>query len=114
MKNGNSYTRGSSHFLEITKKKIWSIPDNAMLVTADVVGLHPSIPPSAGLNSLKKALESRVNKQIPTSESIKMTKFVISNNYFEFSEKVFRQISETATGTKFAPTSKIKIKAATY
>ena len=32
-----------------------------------------------------------------------MAKFVLSNNYFEFSKKVFQQISGTAIGTKFAP-----------
>ena len=71
-----------------------------MLVTTDVVGLYPSIPHSAGLNSLKKAFENRVNKQKPTSDLVKMAKFVLSNNYFEFSEKVFQQISGTAIGTK--------------
>ena len=74
-----------------------------MLVTADVVGLCPSIPHSADLNSFKKNLENRVNKQIPTSDLVKMSKFVLSNNYFEFSEKVFQQISGTAIGTKFVP-----------
>ena len=54
MRNCNSYIRDSSHFLEKIKN-IRSIPDNAMLVTADVVGLYPSIPHSAGLNSLKKS-----------------------------------------------------------
>ena len=51
-----------------------------MLVTADVVGLYPSIPKSAGVNPLKKGLENRVNKEIPTSNLVKITKF--SNNYF--------------------------------
>ena len=32
-----------------------------------------------------------------------MAEFVLKNNYFEFSEKVCRQISGTAIGTKFAP-----------
>ena len=32
-----------------------------------------------------------------------MAKFVLSNNYFEFSEKVFQQISGMPIGTKFAP-----------
>ena len=74
-----------------------------MLVTADVVVLYPSIPHSSGLNSLRKGLEKRVNKQIPTNDLVKMTKLVLSNNYFEFSEKVFQQILGTAIGTKFAP-----------
>ena len=74
-----------------------------MLVTADVVGLCLSIPHSAGLNSLEKVLEKHFNKQIPTSDSVKMAKLVLSNNYFKFSEKVFQQISGTAIGTKFVP-----------
>ena len=102
MKNGKSYIRDSSHFLEKIKN-ISSIPDNALLVTADVVGLYPSIPHSAGLNSLKRAFEKRINKQIPTSDLVKMAEFVLTNNYFEFSEKIYQQISGTAIGTKFAP-----------
>ena len=83
-----------------------------MLVTADVVGLYPSISHSAGLNSLKKVLQGKVNKPIRTNELLKMTEFVLSNNYFEFSKKVFEQISRAAIGTKFAPICKIKIRLA--
>ena len=74
-----------------------------MLVTADVVKSYPSIPYSSGLNYLKKTLQNRVNKEIPTSYLVKMAKFVLSCNYFEFSEKSFQQISGTAIDTKFAP-----------
>ena len=63
MRNGNSYITDSSHFHEKIKN-IRSKLDNAMLVIADVMRLYPSIPHSAGLNSLKDALESRVHKQI--------------------------------------------------
>ena len=64
MRNGNSYIRDSSHFLE-TIKNIHSIPDNAMLVAADVVVLYPIIPHSAGLNSLKKPLKTQlINKYL--------------------------------------------------
>ena len=91
MRNGNSYIRDLSYFLERIKN-IRSIPYNAMLVTTDVVRLYPSIPHSAGLNSLKKPLENRINKQIPTSDLVKITKFVLSDNYFEFSEKVAANI----------------------
>ena len=100
MQNGNSYTRDSYHFLERIKN-FHTIPDNAMLVTADVMGLYPSSPHSADLNSLKKAIEKHFKKQIPTSDLVKIAKFVLSNNYFEFSEKVFQQILGTAVGTKF-------------
>ena len=74
-----------------------------MLVTADVVGLYPSIPHEAGLSALKKALESRSVKKIPTENLIKMAEFVLKNNLFEFNNKMFQQISGTAIGTNFAP-----------
>ena len=51
---------------------------------------------------MKKALEKQVDKQIPTSDLVKTAKFVLSNNYFEFSKKVFQEISGTAIDTKFA------------
>ena len=59
-----------------------------MLVTADAVGLYPSIPFSVSL---------------PTSDLVKLAEFVFSNNSFEFSEKLFQQISGTAISTKFVP-----------
>ena len=79
IRNGNSYIRDSR--LEKIKS-IRPLPDNAKLVTPDVMGLYTSIPHSAGLNSLKKALENRVNKQRHISDLVKMVRFVLSNNYF--------------------------------
>ena len=74
------------------------------MVTADVVGLYPSIPHEAGLNALKEALDNRENKTINTEDLIKMASFVLKNNLFEFNGKVKQQVSGTAIGTKFAPT----------
>ena len=37
-------------------KRIGSVPENTILVTADVVGLYPSIPHDVGLKALKQAL----------------------------------------------------------
>ena len=62
MKNGNTYIRDSSHSLERIKN-IRSTPDNAMLITADVVGLHPNIPHSVGLNYLKKPLKTELTNK---------------------------------------------------
>ena len=73
------------------------------MVTADVVGLYPSIPHDTGLEALRKPLDNRKNKKISTDDLTKMGKFVLKNNYFEFNGKVKEQISGTAIGTKFAP-----------
>ena len=34
---------------------------------------------------------------------VKMAEFVLKNNYFQFSDKVYQKISGIAIGTKFAP-----------
>ena len=46
---GKSYIRDSGHFLEKIKTII-TLPENAILVTADVAGLYPSISHQSGLS----------------------------------------------------------------
>ena len=102
MQKGKWYIRDSGHFLEKIKN-ISTLLENAILVTADVVGLYPSIPHQPGLSALKEALESRSVKKISTENLIKMAKFVLKNNFFDCNSKVFQQISGTTIGTKFDP-----------
>ena len=40
-----------------------NLPDNALLVTADVVGLYPSIPHKAWLRSLKEVLGQKAREK---------------------------------------------------
>ena len=75
MQSGKSYIKDSGHFLEKIKT-LGCIPDNAILVTADVVGLYPSIPHQAGLISLKEALDKSLSKTMRTKDLIKMAEFV--------------------------------------
>ena len=79
------------------RKTLGCIADNAILVTADVVGLYPSIPHQAGLIALKEALGKSLSKNIPTDDLIRMAEFVLSNS------DAFQQISGTAIRTKFTP-----------
>ena len=97
-----SYIKGSGYFIKKIKN-IGSIPKDSILVTEDVVGLYPSIPHEAGLKALEKDLNDCTNKKVSTEDLVKMAKFVLKNNYFEFNGKVKQQISGTAIGTKFAP-----------
>ena len=102
MQGGKSYIRDSLDFIN-KSKTLGTIPDNAILVTADVVGLYPSIPHQDGLNALRTALNTRERIGIPTEDLVSMAKFVLENNYFEFNSEVYHQLSGTAIGTKFAP-----------
>ena len=102
MQRSWSYIKDSEDFIEKIKR-ISNIPDDAILVTADVVELYPSIPHELGLKTLEEALEKRDSIQISTSDLVKMAKFALQNNYFEFNGETKQQISGTAIGTKFAP-----------
>ena len=100
MKSSTSYIKSTNDFLS-KHKYLKKVPDNAMLVTADVVGLYPSIPHNEGLEVLEKQLRNFYKKSVPTEDLVKMAEFVLKNNYFEFNSNVKHQISETDIGTKF-------------
>ena len=102
MQRSWSYIKDSGDFVERIKR-ISNIPDDAILVTADVEGLYPSIPHELGLKVLEEALEKRDSIQISTSGLVKMAKFVLQNNYFGFNGDTKQQISGATIGTKFAP-----------
>ena len=75
MQSGKSYIKDSGHFLEKIKT-LGCLPDNFILVTADLEGLYPSIPHQAGLIAFREALDKRLLKKIPTDDLIKMAEFV--------------------------------------
>ena len=99
MQNGWSYIRDTNHLIN----KIKNIPSNSILVTAEVVGLYPSIPYELGLNAIKEALENRERKFVPTINIPKILEFFLENNYFEFNGNVKQKLSATAIRTKFSP-----------
>ena len=101
MQNGASNIKDSNYF----KSKIINIniPNDALLVTADVVGLCPGISHKAGLSALREALDKITHQEIPTENLIKMAEFVLKNNFFEFDTNVYQQMSGPAIWTKFAP-----------
>ena len=96
-----SYIKDTNHFLNKIKK-LGSLPDGAILCTMDVVGLYPNIPHGEGLDSLRRFLETRDNKQISSDTLTELAEVVLKNNIFEFDEKTFKQKRGTAIGTKFA------------
>ena len=81
MREGMSYIKDSNNFMHKIKD-LKDIPNNALLVTADLVGLYPSNPHEVGLQTVKKVLERRKDKKISTKGLVKMTEFVFQDNYF--------------------------------
>ena len=97
-----SYIKDTNHFLA-RLSEIGSIMEGAFLCTVDVVGLYPSIPHSEGLSAIREALGRRLNPVVATDTLIGLASLVLSNNYFEFSNRIYRQRLGTAIGMKFAP-----------
>ena len=79
MQSGWSYIRDSADFID--KMKIRKVPEGSFLVTADVVGLYPSIPHRDRTSALKSKLEEQTSKT-PTNDLVKLAEFVLKNNFF--------------------------------
>ena len=102
MQESWSYIKDSGDFLKKIKN-ISQIPGRAILVTADVIRLYPSISHGASLEALRKILTERDSPKVPTEDIVRMAEFVLKNNFFKFNGEVKRQKPGTAIGTKFAP-----------
>jgi len=76
------------------------------LYSYDVVSLYTSIPHELGLTAVDYWIDARsdlIPERFSKSFILEAVKFVLENNNFLFDNKMFRQISGTAMGTKFAP-----------
>ena len=60
-----SYIKDTNHFLNKIKT-LERLPDGEILCIMDIIGLYPNITHGEGLASLRKILETRDNKQIPS------------------------------------------------
>ena len=103
MRKGLSYVQGSADFISKIKR-IGSVPENAMLVTAYVVGLYPIIPHDVGLKAFKQAFDKRKQEKVPTEDLLNMVEFVLKSNFFESNGNIKQQFSGTAIGKECAPT----------
>ena len=73
MQKSWDFIKDSGEFIEKIKT-ISNIPDDAISVTADAVGLYPSIPHEFGLKALEETLAKRDSIQISTYYLVKMAK----------------------------------------
>ena len=81
MQSDWSYLKDSGNFLNKTKN-LSCLPDSAILVATDIVGLYPTIPHEASLKTLREALKKENEKSIPKEDLVNITEFVLKNNFF--------------------------------
>ena len=87
MREGMSYIKNSNDFMHKTRD-LKDISNDALLITADVVGLYPSIPHESGLQVLKEVLERREDKKILTNDLVRMAAFVLKKTILKLMEKL--------------------------
>ena len=86
MQEGWSYVKDSGDFIR-KLKNIDHIPQDTIMVTADVAGLYPSIPHDAGLEALRKLLDNRENNKISIDDLTKMIEFVLKTAVLDLMER---------------------------
>ena len=76
-----------------------------LLCTLDVTSLYTNIPHNEGIQSIKEmlAIHKPPNSLPQSSYIIELLEVMLTNNHFEFNGKHYHQVSETAMGTKLAP-----------
>ena len=102
LRNISTYVKDSTDFISKTNKH--PLQQSYAFLQADVESLYPSIDINDGLYALKDTLSnSHYDKNIQTL-IIKLTKWVLTNNYMTFNNKTYLQINGTAMGTPLAVT----------
>ena len=115
--NNSTATESLSVFLDFHLKplvtkvphilQIKYLPQDALLVSFDVVGLYPHIPHEEGIEIMEEFLNQRKVKDISTKSLCDLATIILKNNFFEIGGEVYHQLLGTAIGTKFAPTYEI-------
>ena len=94
-----SRIKNTAHLLEIVDElNTTEIPENAMLVSFDIVNMFPSIDNVNGVNTMRAALEKRVVKNPSTECIIEGLEICLFNNNSVFADANLLQTNGTATG----------------
>ena len=81
------------------------VPDDAFLVSIDVVSLYPSIPQTECLNTIYEEIHKyRHLLLLNPNILIRLLHININYNYFEFGTLAYQQVSGTAMGAAFSHT----------
>ena len=94
----------NSTTLSLTLQEL-HVPDDAFLVSIDVVSLYPSIPQTECLQTIYDQMHQRRHLLLLNPNLlIQLLHININYNYFEYGTLIFQQTHGTAMGTAFSPT----------
>ncbi|CAJ0964410.1 unnamed protein product [Ranitomeya imitator] len=99
VKDTSSYVQDTADLLN-KLAVIGPLPEGTILATMDVESLYSNILHQDGLNACKFFLE---NTGTDADSVVKLIKFILTHNYFEFYNKIYLQNTGTAMRSKMAP-----------
>ena len=79
------------------------LPEHALLVVIDAIGLYTNIPQQEGVQCVEEALDERVCQVVPSSYITRLLEIILKNSIFEFNNELYQQQVGTTMGTKPAP-----------
>lgn len=99
-----SYVKDTNHFLDRLQSLPKPLPPGTILTTIDVTSLYTNIPHIHGLSAMEYFLDQRPkNSQPTTAFLLRLAKFILERNNFQFEGNNFLQVKGTAMGTRMAP-----------
>ncbi|CAJ0965714.1 unnamed protein product [Ranitomeya imitator] len=99
VKDTRSYIQDTTDLLN-KLAAIGPLPEGTILATMDMESLYSNIPHQDGLNAFKVFME---NTGTDANSVVKLAKFILTHNCFEFDNKIYLQETGTAMGSKMAP-----------
>ena len=106
METLTSYIQGSKQFLQLLES-LPLLPENAILVTADITSLYTNIPHEEGIEPVQHYMKFHANTLPPDALSPSMIgillEIILKNDNLSFMDKHFLQLVATAMGARAAP-----------
>ena len=79
------------------------IPDNAMLVVIDAIGLYDNIPPGEGVECVGESLKATTSSKVPAEFIMRLLNIIQDYSVLEFDKVKYQQQFGTSMGSKPAP-----------
>ena len=96
-----SYLKDTTHLINILLGKKLAPTDT--LVTIDVKSLYTNIPHNEGIQALNRMMEETDIHPMKKLFICRLVNLVLTKNYFEFNNKLYRQTQGTPLGIRMAP-----------
>ena len=79
------------------------LPQNAMLVLIEAIGLLDNIPPKEDVKCVANRLKESPSSKVPAEFIERLLQIIVDYSVFEFNGKTYQQRFGTTMGTKPAP-----------